>query len=195
MLRPGHDGMKPSTGEVWDALRADLQAFFRARVRDPHRVDDLLQETFLKIHGGLDGLADADRLPAWVYRIARRVLADHVRAGGAEPAPLDGDPGETSGRPENLNAEVAGWLPGMIAMLPPGAREAVRLSEIEGRSQAQVAEDLGLSLSGAKSRVQRGRERLRELLLACCHLDFDRGGNVLDYHPRSGCRGCSDRRG
>ena len=198
MLRIHREAVRPSTGEVWHGLRDDLLAFFRARVRDPHRAEDLLQETFLRIHGGLEGLRAVDRLVPWVYRVARSVLADQARAG--QPAAyrveaLEDEPGAAADQPSNLNAVVAGWLPEMIAMLPAESREAVRLAEIDGRSQAQVAQELGLSLSGAKSRVQRGRAKLRELLLACCHLDLDRGGNVLDYHRKKGCPGCSDQGG
>ena len=63
--------------------------------------------------------------------------------------------------------------------------------EFEEISQKALAERLGLSLSGAKSRVQRGRVKLRELLLGCCHVDFDRRGNIIDYRrKRASCKYC-----
>jgi RNA polymerase sigma-70 factor (ECF subfamily) len=90
---------------------------------------------------------------------------------------------------------VVGWLPELIDDLPATYRDAVRLHEIEGLSQQAVADRLGLSLSGAKSRVQRGRERLRAELERCCSFELDRRGNVLDYERRAAgacCDVCGD---
>jgi RNA polymerase sigma-70 factor (ECF subfamily) len=75
----------------------------------------------------------------------------------------------------------------MIGELPDPYREAVQLVEVDGMSQKDAADRLGLSVSGAKSRVQRGRERLRRMLAKCCHVELDRRGNAVDYKARSGC--------
>ena len=78
----------------------------------------------------------------------------------------------------------------MLPSIPEKYRAAVELAEVEGLTQQQVGQRLGLSLSGAKSRVQRGRKILRNMLLGCCHLEFDRRGNVVDYERRGGRPGC-----
>jgi RNA polymerase sigma-70 factor, ECF subfamily len=79
----------------------------------------------------------------------------------------------------------------MIDRLPARYRTPLRLSELEGLPQQQVARRLGLSLSGVKSRVQRGRRQLKLMLLDCCHIEFDRAGSPMDYHQKAGnCRGC-----
>lgn len=69
--------------------------------------------------------------------------------------------------------------------LPDKYREALQLTEIQGYSQKQMSELLDLSFSGAKSRVQRGRVKLREMLEACCRFELDRYGNILEYESRS----------
>jgi RNA polymerase sigma-70 factor (ECF subfamily) len=69
----------------------------------------------------------------------------------------------------------------MIERLPDHYRQAVMLSEIEGLKQREVAIKQGISLSGAKSRVQRGRKMLKEMLMAGCHFEFDHRGTVIDY--------------
>lgn len=179
--------MNPET--AWTRLREELLASFRARTGDPELAEDLTQETFVRVHAHLGELASEDRLGPWVRRIARNVLVDHWRrhrpTEPVEPEEL----GEEEQSPGNLNAEVGGWLPAMIAELPPDDRVALQLAEVEGRPQREVAERLSLGLSGAKSRVQRGRARLRRALLECCHLEFDRLGNVVDYEPRDCCGG------
>lgn len=87
-----------------------------------------------------------------------------------------------------------GWLPHMIAQLPETYREAVELYELKGDAQKKIADKLGISLSGAKSRVQRGREKLKSLLFDCCTFEQDRRGNLLGYSRNSndGCDDCDE---
>jgi RNA polymerase sigma-70 factor (ECF subfamily) len=181
------------TEAVWSQLSARLRAFIRSRVDDEQTADDLLQDTFVRIHQRIGTLSDEQRLEAWVFQIARNLVADHYRgrkpraalpAEIAQEAPLGDAP--------DPNEEVASWLPAMIEELPPTYREAVKLVELEGVPQAEIARRLGISVSGAKSRVQRGREQLKQVLDRCCRIDLDRRGNVLGYQPRrqDSCEAC-----
>ena len=72
----------------------------------------------------------------------------------------------------------------MIFSLPEPYRQALVLTEFEGLTQKELASRLGISLSGAKSRVQRGREKLKQDLLECCRFEFDRRGKVIECEPR-----------
>ena len=176
-----------TTQDVWNEMKDGLARFLRSRVRDEHDAADLLQEVFVRIHDGLPTLSDEARLGPWVRSVARNVLIDHLRA--RRPVEPAEDRASADDPPENHNAEVDRWLLEMLADLPAPYREAVEMAELQGRTGREVAERLGLSLSGAKSRVQRGRALLREKLLACCHLDFDRRGNVVGVEKRRAC-GC-----
>lgn len=176
--------MQPSTESVWSQMGADLRRFIRGQVPDDHVADDLLQETFVRIHRRLDSLKDSERLAGWVNRIARNVVHDHYRKGKSDGVSLAEDVAVDESQPNDMRCLAAGWLTEMVGQLPDKYRDAVRLSELEGLTQQQVAERLGLSLSGAKSRVQRGRLMLKEALFACCHFDLDRRGNIVDYTPR-----------
>ena len=66
--------------------------------------------------------------------------------------------------------------------------------DLKGMSQQEAANRLGVSLSGAKSRIQRGRKQIKDMLLACCRVELDRLGGVVDFAPRGngGCRHCGD---
>jgi len=184
--------VRPSTGGVWDRLGADLRRFIRRRVGDDHTADDLLQETFLRIHRGLAALGDGDRVAAWVYRIARNVVHDHHRRGATDQAPLGADPAATEDSPADPRSRAGEWMDEMIRQLPEGYAEAVRMSEIDGLTQQGVADRLGLSLSGAKSRIQRGRAMLKEVLEGCCHFHVDGRGNLTGCDPRPDRTVCLD---
>lgn len=186
-----------STHAIWTRLSEDLRRFIRRRVPADDVADDLLQETFVRVHRNLSGLEDAERLAAWVYQIARNVIHDHFRRAGIDTVALDGT--ETAAESKNELAPLRDlarpWCAEMIEQLPEGYRQAVQLAEIEGLPQQEVAERLGLSLSGAKSRIQRGRKLLKEELEQCCRFEFDRRGNLLDYEPkpeRKVCRDCGE---
>lgn len=183
-----------TTDAIWAHLSSDLRRFIRRRVADEHVADDLLQETFVRVHRNIGALQDANRLAAWVYQIARNVVNDHYRQAANATAPLPGDSDvEDAGRPTpGMGRPGIGWLDAMIRSLPEGYREAVQLAEIEERSQQEVADRLGLSLSGAKSRIQRGRAMLKDLLECCCSFELDRRGQVLGCDPKPNQQACRD---
>ncbi len=179
-----------STERVWRDFKSKLHHFILARVRDDHLAEDLLQETFLRIHNGIDSVKEMERLQYWAFRIARNTIADHYRKRQSPVVDYDLASLPENREEDNFNHLVAGWLERMIGQMPEKYGKALLLAEIEGATQQEVANQLSLTLSGAKSRIQRGRRKLKELLLACCHIELDDGGNVIDYAPVKCCEKC-----
>lgn len=173
---------------VYNEFSAGLRQFIRSRIANPDDAEDLLQEVYLRIHRHIGELRADEKLQSWVYQIARNAIIDHYRTQrvtselpGSLPLPEAPDP--------DAIQELAASLQSMVDCLPEKDRQALRMVELEGRTQQALAQQLGLSLSGAKSRVQRAREKLKATLLDCCHFEFDRLGRVLSYEPR--CESCS----
>jgi len=169
------------TADLWRAYGDRLRRFALKKVRNEADADDLLQEVFAKIHSGLSGVEQPEKIEAWVFQIARRAVIDHLRR--RRPSSLVGDPAAET-PPETVTDEISSCLSPMMETLAPEDREALRLADVEGLPQKDLAARLGLSLPGAKSRVQRARTRLKETLLACCDVEMDRRGNALSYTPR-----------
>lgn len=189
--------LDPETERVWTDLRTRLFSFIRGRVPTREDAEDVLQEVFARIHESAGRLAEVESVSGWVYRIARNAVVDHHRRRDARERAVDAmsvDPGHESTEPtETAESELAGCLVPLLASLPDAYRRALELTELEGVSQREAAERLGVSVSGMKSRVQRGRAKLRDRLLDCCHVELDRRGGVVDYAPNSrradcGCR-------
>jgi RNA polymerase sigma-70 factor, ECF subfamily len=179
------------TQHIWEEFSGKLELFILSRVNNQFDADDILQDVFRKIHDNIDSVEDDAKIQGWLFRIARNTIIDYYRSKAKnKTVPID-DKENLFTTPEesidNLNEMVASWLNNMIADLPEIYREAIVLTEIEGLTQKELAERLGISLSGAKSRVQRGREKLKEMLLDCCHLEFDRLGNVIDFTRNESC--------
>ncbi|MBO0791933.1 MAG: RNA polymerase sigma factor SigZ [Ktedonobacteraceae bacterium] len=178
------------TEHAWYALHDPLRTFFRKRVRDEETAEDLLQDVFLTVHTHADSLRETDKLERWIYQIARHRLIDHYRSKKLAVSLEDVDQEvlpEEDLPEEDVRAELAPSVAAMVNALPEPYREALFLTEYQGLSQRELADRLGLSFSGAKSRVQRAREKLKQLLLDCCHFEFDRLGRVIDYQPRCAC--------
>ena len=183
--------MTPTLENIWHEFAARLGQFIRARVADPATAEDILHDVFVKIQGRLDSLEDPTKLQSWLYLIARNAIIDHYRTRKETTEVSETLPAEL---PEN-DVEMEGLKAAfrrMIYSLPEPYRDALVLTEFEGLTQKELAERLGISLSGAKSRVQRGREQLKQMLNECCTFEFDRRGKVIGCEPRAdgSCQEC-----
>lgn len=171
----------------WNEHKSRLRAYIARRVREKDAVDDILQDVFLKAHSSLHTVKSPGSIAAWLYRIAANAIADHYRA----QKPFEEISDELAAPEPELNhiADLASCLRPLIDDMQDIYRVALVLSEIEGLSQQEVADRLGLSLSGAKSRVQRGREKLRQRLFECCDIETGKNG-VVGYELRNPKHGC-----
>ncbi len=181
--------MNATIETIYNDFHSKLKSFVVGRVSDADTAEDILQDVYLKIHSKIDGLRESDRLESWVYQITRNAIIDYYRRARPQDelsdslaSPLDDEPDAVS--------QLASSVKGMLNCVPEKYRQALELTELQGLSQVELATRLELTVSGAKSRVQRGREKLKEAFLDCCHFEFDRLGRVVDYHPN--CEKCAD---
>jgi RNA polymerase sigma-70 factor (ECF subfamily) len=177
------------TEALWREFHERLRAFISRRVHRQADVEDILQEVFIRIQRGVDSLQRQERLSAWIFQITRNVIADHFRAGNRQPDATgeDFDPpsqGHGGDNERNEATELSACIEPMIAALPQIFREAIELTDLNGLTQVDAAQNVGVSLSGMKSRVQRARRELKNMLLECCRIELDRRGGIVDYSIR-----------
>lgn len=180
---------------LWRDYRDRLVRFVRRRVEDAATAEDIAHDVLVRAYQRRDTLRSGEKFEAWLYQITRNAVIDHYRArrpAGELPAELAAPDDEGS---HAAREELAACMRPLVAALPPRYRDAVTLSELHGLTQNETAERLGLSLSGAKSRVQRARRMLEEKLLACCRVELDNRGAVVDYERRDGCGAGADADG
>ena len=183
------------TEQMWREVMRQLRSFVGRRIADPHRAEDLVGEILLKAHAHAHSIDDQERFPNWVLRVARNAVIDEYRRAGrsrerleAAPADPPAEDPSLADSPEVLT-ELATCLHPLLDALAPEQRRAVQLIDLDGWPQARAARHEGVSLSGMKSRVQRGRRRLADLLGQCCTLSFDARGVPMEYTAPPGC-GC-----
>jgi RNA polymerase sigma-70 factor (ECF subfamily) len=179
----------------WAALDARLRPFLRRRLPSAADVDDVMQEVLLKVLRGLPALADDAHLAPWMVQVARNAVADFYRRRSRTSEVSLPQPGAVEARVdvegeeerEGLERMLAAYVRHLAEELPEPYREAIRLTELEGRTQREAAALLGVPTSTMKSRVQRGRERLRSGLEDCCRVGLDARGRVMSCEPRDSC--------
>ncbi|MBC8144120.1 MAG: RNA polymerase sigma factor SigZ [bacterium] len=180
-----------STTHIWQAYHTKLRAFISSRVNNSDVADDILQDVFLKTHTRLGDLREETRLQSWLYQIARNAITDYYRAPKMQVADAIDLPEESHDVGQRARRDLAECLRPMIDSLPPHYRDAIVLADLDGLTQQQIADRESISLSGAKSRVQRGRAMLKDLLDQCCRFEFDRRGHVVGFQSRA----CDDECG
>ncbi|MBI5928585.1 MAG: sigma-70 family RNA polymerase sigma factor [Chloroflexi bacterium] len=169
--------------ETWEHYRHELNRFIHRRIDNPMDAEDILQDVLFKAYQKQYQLADVDKLRGWLYQIARHAIMDYYRATHEWPVELDDWSSilmttleETDDEGELLNCLLC-----LVEELPDKYRSALVASDFQEIPQHLLSQQLGLSYSGLKSRVQRGREKLRQSLESVC------GVEVHHYRQMTGC--------
>lgn len=176
-------------GEVLDRLRG----FIAARVGDPELAQDIAQDVLVRsiASGALDR---ADNLGAWLYAAARNAVIDHYRTRRRHEGIADlerwPEPDTSDNLPNAATRELARCLQPMLGQLHPAARDALTRVDLDGQTHREAAAQLGISVSGMKSRVQRARRELKAHVVSCCQVHTDATGALADYEPNAGACGC-----
>lgn len=179
-----------TTEKIWREYHSKLSAFIRSRVTG-NVADDIIQDVFMKVHTRMETLNDDSKLESWLYQITRNAITDHYRSNKPTGELPDWVEQPKSDEAESVRRELSSCLEPMIKRLPDKYREAIQLSEIEKKTQKEVAELANISLSGAKSRVQRGRALLKNMLYECCKIEVNKHKQLIAYDKKDkNCRFC-----
>lgn len=172
----------------WSDVAARLRPFVARRVPSSE-IDDVVQDVLMRMHRGLADLREDDRFAAWMFQVARNAITDTGRKRARSPLSHGDIAEEMPEEPRNDDRQAADALVScvslFVARLQSPYREAITLVELERRTAKEAAEMVGISVSGMKSRVQRGRAQLRDMFEQCCEIAVDARGKVTDFTPRS----------
>jgi RNA polymerase sigma-70 factor (ECF subfamily) len=185
--------LKPDFQDIYDDYYPKLVRYLTGLVGEAD-AEDLTQEAMVKINNGLDQFRGESALSTWIYRIATNVARDRFRSAAykADSVTDGADDEEFSARldssappPRDLEnttvrKEMNTWIRGFIDGLPEEYREPLILKDIEGLTNSEIAEVLGISLDNTKIRLHRARAALKNLLEQGC--DFHR-----DQENEFGC--------
>ncbi|UCH13605.1 MAG: RNA polymerase sigma factor SigZ [Bacteroidales bacterium] len=174
---------------IWKDYHDRLLAFIQKRVNNNNISEDILQDVFVKILTRINTLRDTSKLQSWLYQVTRNAISDYYRdKEKAEKIPAGVLKLESEDE-DNMMKEAESWIGCLVKGLPDIYREAIELSELKGVPQKDIARKLNISYVNARSRVQRGRNMMKDKLTECCLFNVDVYGNILDYKGKGNKRG------
>lgn len=176
-------GVELELSSVFRQYGDPVRRYVSSLVRDSAEAEEITQETFLRVHRKLHSLKDPARLSPWLYRIATNLSYDALRRAGRRPAldslsevqPLAAEPAERGPRLDQLieQRRMSWCIQEYIENLPDAYRAVILLHDLEGLTNPEIADLLGISLATAKIPLHRARKRLREALSEGCSFSRD----------------------
>jgi RNA polymerase sigma-70 factor (ECF subfamily) len=163
----------PDLEAAWSRFGDQLRRWLERRVRQPADAEDVLQQVFLKMAASPPTGVPEEQIGAWLFRVARNALVDAGRRARVRSADSLAAAEPAANEEPAARRSITRCLEPMLGTLPEPYAVAVREADFQGRSQRELAAELGLTYSALKSRVQRGRRMLRDNLVACCRPDED----------------------
>jgi RNA polymerase sigma-70 factor (ECF subfamily) len=168
----------------WQEVIGRLTQWVRQRVDDPTEADDLVQDILERLVRHGERLMTVGNPLGWVHRIALNAIIDHYRRPRQHVALPEALPAEAADAIEVSREELATCIRPLVMHLDPLSRKALLITDLGGKSQVEAAQAAGIAVSTMKSRIQRGRQKLRDAVLRCCHVELDRRRGVIDFSPR-----------
>jgi len=176
--------------QVWAQYRSRIKAFLHSKVSNPDEVDDLLQEILIKSYNKLPDLKSQESVKPWLWQVANNTIIDFYRK-NAKSKQLENEPLWFEENDMNIHQQLSKCLEPFIQSLPGESAELLMAIDIQGMSQKDYAQNVGLSYSTLKSRVQKSREALKKVFESCCHYQLDNQGNIVEYERKSSdCKNC-----
>jgi len=177
-----------TTKQVWTSYSEDLKRFIISKVKETAIADDILQDTFIKIHTKLHTLKDITKLKSWCFTVARNSILDHWKS-TKKTFEIENFEDETVIK-EHLHTEKD-CLKGILENIPKKYRDPLYLSDIKGLKQQEVADQLNQSLSTTKSQIQRARKLIAQGFMDCCGFIMNNKGNLVgEIQEKEDCKIC-----
>jgi RNA polymerase sigma-70 factor (ECF subfamily) len=168
-----------------------LLGFIKSKVNNHQDAEDILQNVFIKVAAGIEDLNQKEKLQSWIYTIARNSIIDYYRVNSNKKSlAFEGDISDSFSE-EEYNDTTKGLdccMMNFVNQLPEEYRDIVIDVELKDIKQKDLAGKYDLAYPSIRSRVQRGREKLKQILLECCHVEWDNRGNVLEVQSKDSCK-------
>jgi len=178
--------------DIYTEFHRVLLGFIKTKVSNHQDAEDILQNVFIKVAAGIDDLSRKEKLQSWIYTIARNAIIDHYRKNANKKNFSAGEDVPDSIVEDEYNDTTKGLdccLNDLVNQLPGEYRDIIVDVEMNDVKQKDLVEKYDLAYPSIRSRVQRGREKLKQIFLNCCHIQWDNRGNILNVQPKPACSG------
>jgi RNA polymerase sigma-70 factor (ECF subfamily) len=187
---PQTNGTPVVVAQLYKDFHQSLLRYIRSKINSKEDGEDILHNVFVRITEKQESLSGKANLKNWLFIITRNAIIDYYRKKGTHKrVELDDDLTDTLSGEETDHATqgLGHCLAGFIGLLPEIYQPILVDSELRELKQKDLADKYNLPYSSLRSRVQRGREKIKQQLLVCCRIEHDRWGNILEASPKNNC--------
>ncbi|KEQ30167.1 RNA polymerase sigma-70 factor [Pedobacter antarcticus 4BY] len=158
---------------LWNTFSKELYFFILKRVNNTSSADDILQNTFFKVHKNISTIRQDDKVKAWLFQIARNEIVNFYNQENVFKEELS-----NSEETENTQYQNICCFNKFINNLPVPYREVIEIVYIKGLKQSKAATLLGITLPNVKARIKRAKDILKNDFYECCKYEFDITGKL-----------------
>lgn len=177
---------------IYNEFHRSLLSYVRSKIRSKEDAEDILQNVFAKISANAGSLSGKEKVQSWLFTVTKNAVIDYYRVNGRKRnVELDDKFSEQLPEEETIDSTkgLDRCVETMINLLPDEYRSIVEDAELHGISQKDLARKYNMAYPSMRSRVQRGRERLKQLFYSCCYIKTDSHGNIMKAQGRPDCEG------
>ena len=167
---------------IWLSSKDRLYRYVLSRFKDKELAEDITQDVLLKIHKSCCSDKEIKNINSWLFQMAHNASLDHLKKGNREITLI-----ENPDVDENIWSDLSSFLDPLISCLPESYAVPLKMSDIDGIKQQEIANQLGISLTATKSRIQRARKNLKEQIKTCYHIELDKNGTPISFELKDNC--------
>ena len=175
---------------IHSQFQKSLLRYLKSKIKSKEDAEDILQNVFIKITSNVNKLSDKEKLRNWIYAVTRNAIIDYYRTRASKKnAVFDESISDRIIDEDEIDSTqgLDQCLQGMIDQLPDEYKDIIIDSELKEIKQKDLAKKYNLPYPTLRARVQRGRERLKQLLYSCCKIETDTRGNILTVETKNNC--------
>lgn len=175
---------------LYTAFHKTMLNYIKSKVSSKEDAEDILHNVFVKVFNTAETLPQKKKIADWIFIITRNAIYDHYRKQSVRKS--EGmDEQFIANTPEEILPDTTHGLDQcimrFIERLPEQDQHIMIAAELKGIRQKELAEQYSMPYSSLRSRVQRGREKLKQMLTDCCRIELDRRGNIVGATPNHPC--------
>lgn len=171
---------------LWLIHKNELQNFIFKRVKDNDLANDILQDVLMKVYNFCISKSGVRNIRSWLFQIAQNTIVDHYR----RQSKFTNQDNFTEFIIEDENLafkEALNYITPMLDLLLKKYAEPLKLADIDGLKQADIAQKLNLNLSATKTRIQRARQLLKAEFITCSNFETNKQGNIISFEIKESC--------
>ncbi len=169
---------------LWADYEDALKKYVFKYAKSEEVTKDIVQDTLLKVHKSCCSDKEIQNIRSWLFQIAYNSMMDFFKS---ERKATNLIKRQITDNQNDMYQELSVYIEPLIGFLPEKYGAALRMADIEGLKQQEIADKLNLSLSATKSRIQRGRKLLKEEIHSCFHTKESSNSGLTDFDLKESC--------